>query len=51
MAVEDTTRTTIQELQKVLSANNIIGAPVEMEDKNNHSHHEDGDGLRNRVES
>jgi uncharacterized spore protein YtfJ len=33
MAVEDTTRTTIQELQKVLSANNIIGAPVEMEDK------------------
>ena len=33
MAVEDTTKTTIQELQKVLSANNIIGAPVEMEDK------------------
>lgn len=33
MPVEDTTRTTIQELQKVLSANNIIGAPVEMEDK------------------
>jgi len=33
MAVEDTTKATIQELQKVLSANNIIGAPVEMEDK------------------
>ena len=33
MAVEDTTKTTIQELQKVLSANNIIGAPIEMEDK------------------
>ena len=33
MAVEDTTRTTIQELQKVLTANSIIGAPVEMEDK------------------
>jgi uncharacterized spore protein YtfJ len=33
MAVEDTTKATLQELQKVLSANNIIGAPVEMEDK------------------
>jgi uncharacterized spore protein YtfJ len=33
MAVEDTIRTTIDELQKVLSAKNITGEPIEMEDK------------------
>jgi len=33
MAVEDTIKTTIDELQKVLSAKNIIGEPIEMEDK------------------
>jgi uncharacterized spore protein YtfJ len=33
MATEDNIKATIDELQKVLSANNIIGAPIEMEDK------------------
>jgi uncharacterized spore protein YtfJ len=33
MAVEDTIKTTIDELQKVLSAKNITGEPIEMEDK------------------
>ena len=33
MTVEDTIKTTIDELQKVLSAKNIIGEPIEMEDK------------------
>lgn len=33
MAAEENIKATIDELQKVLSANNIIGAPIEMEDK------------------
>jgi uncharacterized spore protein YtfJ len=33
MAAEENIKTTIDELQKVLSANNIIGQPIEMEDK------------------
>jgi len=33
MSAEDNIKATIDELQKVLSANNIIGAPIEMEDK------------------
>lgn len=33
MAVEDTIKATIDELQKVLSAKNIAGDPIEMEDK------------------
>ena len=32
MAAEENIKTTIDELQKVLSANNIIGQPIEMED-------------------
>jgi uncharacterized spore protein YtfJ len=33
MTAEDNIKATIDELQKVLSANNIIGTPIEMEDK------------------
>ena len=33
MAAEENIKATIDELQKVLSANNIIGQPIEMEDK------------------
>jgi uncharacterized spore protein YtfJ len=33
MAAEENIKATIDELQKVLTANNIIGAPIEMEDK------------------
>ena len=33
MTAEDNIKATIDELRKVLSANNIIGTPVEMEDK------------------
>lgn len=33
MTVEDTIKTTIDELKKVLSAKNIMGDPIEMEDK------------------
>lgn len=33
MTAEDNIKATIDELQKVLSANNIIGKPIEMEDK------------------
>ena len=33
MTAEDNIRATICELQRVLSANNIIGTPIEMEDK------------------
>jgi uncharacterized spore protein YtfJ len=33
MTVEDNIKATIDELQNVMSANNIIGKPIEMEDK------------------
>ncbi len=33
MAAEDAIRTTVDELMKALSANNIIGEPIETEDK------------------